>query len=437
LSPSGPIESPGLHRGLGRFDVVALCINSIVGAGVFAMPAGLAIDAGRYSLAVIFIAFVVVGFLALSLAEVSSRYDVTGGPQVYAERTFGPLTGFTVGWLFSVSRLASYALIAQIMLDYAAALWPALAAPWPRAVAITVFTIFLAAINVRGVTRGAWVGNLLTIAKMLPLGLIALAGLWFAGWSEIPANEPRQPDGLSSALQLALFACVGFDVAAIVAGEMRDPKRDLPVSILGGLAISCLLYLLLMLACYGVLPDTAASKLPLADVAESFIGPTGATLMALAAVVSCAGGLAVQMLVSPRNIFALGASGDLPRPIVAIHRAFRTPHVAIITYATLSWLLTITGTFKYLLAIFVIARMLAYGSTAAALIVLRRREGPAPVPVRGGVVVSVLALAACVALVATATLKAVVSVVIVVLIGFAIRALVRWRGAGSRVRPGG
>ncbi|HEX9706160.1 MAG TPA: APC family permease [Steroidobacteraceae bacterium] len=437
MSSSGPVESPGLHRGLGRFDVVALCVNSIVGAGVFAMPAGLAIDAGRYSLAVIFVAFVVVGFLALSLAEVSSRYDVTGGPQVYAERTFGPLTGFTVGWLFSVSRLASYALIAQIMLDYAAAVWPSLSAPWPRAVAITVFTFFLTAINIRAVTRGAWVGNLLTIAKMLPLGLIALAGLWFAGWNDIPATPPRQPDGLSSALQLALFACVGFDVAAIVAGEMRDPRRDLPVSILGGLGISCLLYLLLMLACYGVLPDTAASKLPLADVAQSFIGPVGATLMSLAAVVSCAGGLAVQMLVSPRNIFALGESGDLPRPIVAIHRAFRTPYVAIVTYATLSWLLTITGTFKYLLAIFVIARMLAYGSTAAALIVLRRREGPAPVPVRGGVVVSVLALAACVALVATASFQAVRDVVIVVLIGFAIRAAVRWRSGRSTVRPGG
>ena len=431
------INPQGLHRGLGRFDVVALCVNSIVGAGIFAMPAGLAIDAGRYSLAVIFVAFVVVGFLALSLAEVSSRYDVTGGPQVYAQRTFGPVTGFTVGWLFSVSRLASYALIAQVMLDYAAALWPTLEAPWPRAMAITLFTLALAGINVRGVTRGAWTGNLLTIAKMLPLGLIALAGLWFAGWNDIPATEPRQPDGLSAALQLALFACVGFDVAAIVAGEMRDPQRDLPISILGGLGISCLLYLLLMLACFGVLPDTAASKLPLADVARSFIGPPGTTLMSLAAVVSCAGGLAVQMLVSPRNIFALGEAGDLPRPIVAVHAAFRTPYVSIITYASLSWLLTITGTFKYLLAIFVIARMLAYGSTAAALIVLRRREGPAPVPVRGGVVVSVLALAACAAIVATASWQAVRDVVIVMLIGFAIRAVVRWHAARSTVRPGG
>jgi amino acid transporter len=437
LTDAGHAGPPGLHRGLRRFDVVALCVNSIVGAGVFAMPAGLAIDAGRYSLAVIFIAFVVVGLLALTLAEVASRYDVTGGPQYYAQVTFGPLTGFTVGWLFTLSSLASMALIAQVMLNYAAALWPTLEAPWPRAVVITAFIIVLAVTNIRGVTRGAWLGNLLTIAKMLPLGLIALAGLWFAGWNDIPATEPRRPDGLPSALQIAIFACVGFHVAAVVAGEMRDPRRDLPISILGGLSIACLLYLLLMLACFGVLPDTAASALPLVDVANAFVGPAGATLMAITAVVSCAGGLAVQMLVGPRYIFALGEAHDLPRPIIGVHSAFRTPHVAIIVCAALSWLLTITGTFKYLLAIFVIARMLAHGSTAAALIVLRRREGRAPVHIPGGSVFSVLALLACAAIVATASLQAVRDVVIVVLIGFAIRAGVRWRRAGSTVQPGG
>ena len=119
----------------------------------------------------------------------------------------------------------------------------------------------------------------------------------------------------------------------------------------------------------------------------------------------------------------------MPRAIVAVHRTFRTPWVAIIVYASLSWLLTITGTFKYLLAIFVISRMLAYGSTAAALIVLRRREGPAPVPMPGGVVIAVLALAACVALFATSSVQALRDVAIVVAVGFAIRAVVR-RGAG-------
>jgi amino acid transporter len=401
------------------------------------MPAEVAGDAGRLSLAVVFAAFVVVGFLALSLAEVASRFDVTGGPQVYALHTFGPIAGFTVGWLFTVSRLASTALIAQVGLDYAAALVPALGAGLPRAAVATLAMLLLAVVNVRGVTGGAGVGNVLTVAKMLPLGLIALAGLGYAGWNDLPVAEPREPDGVWRALDAALFACVGFDVATTVAGEMRNPRRDLPASILGGLGIACLLYLLLLLACFGVLEDTAASKLPLADVARAFIGPAGATAMAVAAVVSCAGGLAVQMLVTPRNLYALAEAGDVPPAFTAVHRAFRTPWVAIVATAAISWLLTITGTFQYLLALFVISRMLAHGSTAAALIVLRRREGPAPLPVPGGVVLSWLAIAACIAIVFTQDRASVRDVAIAVAAGLAIRALMRARGAGSRVPPGG
>jgi APA family basic amino acid/polyamine antiporter len=433
LSGADSVESPGLYRGLGRFDATALNINSVVGAGVFALPAGLAIDAGRLSLAVVFVAFVVVALLALAIAEVASRFDVTGGPQYYAQVTFGPLAGFTVGWLFVVSRCASYAAIAFVMLDYAAALSPVLAERWPRAVAITLFTLALTVINVRGVTGGAWVGNLLTIAKMVPLALIALAGLWFAGWNDIPATAPKEPDGLVNALLLALFACFGFEVATIVAGEMRDPRRDLSFSILAGLGISCLLYLLLMLACYGVLPDTAASALPLADVAEAFVGPIGGTLMAAAAVVSCAGGLAVQVLVSPRTMFLHGESGDLPAAFATVHPRFRTPHVSIIVYGVVCWLLAVTGTFEYLVKVFVISRILAYGSSSAALIVLRRREGPAPVPIRGGQWIAAAALLCCAAIVFTTSWTAARDVAIALAVGLALRAGVRWRNARRRV----
>src|SRR5688572_14706872 len=217
--------------------------------------------------------------MALALAEVASRFEVTGGPQVYAGNAFGPLTGFAVGWLFTVSRFASFALIAQVMIDYAAVLWPVLEEPWARATGITLYALVFGVLNFRGVRQAAWAGNILTIAKLLPLVPIALAGLWFAGWNNIPYTEPRTPDGLTDALQLALFACFGFDVASVLAGEMRNPRRDLPVSILAGLGFCCLLYLLVMLACFGVLEDTAASELPLADVAQAFLGPAGATAM--------------------------------------------------------------------------------------------------------------------------------------------------------------
>jgi amino acid transporter len=127
----------------------------------------------------------------------------------------------------------------------------------------------------------------------------------------------------------------------------------------------------------------------------------------------------------------------LPHRLIDVHDRFRTPHVAIIAYAAVSWLLTITGTFKYLLAIFVIARMLAHGSTAAALIVLRHREGRAPVHLPGGSVVALLALLACAAIVASASFEAVRDVVIVLAVGLAIRAAVRIRNARSTVRTGG
>ncbi len=422
--------SPGLLRGLGRFDATLLTINSVVGAGVLALPAGLALDAGRWSLAVVFVAFAVIGLMALALAEVASRFEVTGGPQVYAGIAFGPLTGFAVGWLFTVSRFASFALIAQVMFDYAAILWPVLEQPFARAAGITLYALVFGVLNVRGVRQAAWTGNVFTIAKLLPLVPIALAGLWFAGWNHLPASEPRAPDGLADALQLALFACLGFDVAATLAGEMRNPRRDLPVSILAGFGFCCLLYLLVMLACFAVLEDTAASKLPLADVAEAFLGPAGATAIAVAAVVSCVGGNLVQLLVTPRNIYALAEAGDLPRRFLAVHPVYRTPHVAIVAYVVLAWLLAVTGTFKYILAIFIIARMLAHGSTAAALIALRRRDGPAPLPIPGGTVIAALAVAACLAIVTTASWRAVRDVLIVMAIGLVIRALVR-RRAGS------
>jgi amino acid transporter len=137
------------------------------------------------------------------------------------------------------------------------------------------------------------------------------------------------------------------------------------------------------------------------------------------------------MLTSPRNMFALAEAGDLPRAVAAVHPAWRTPHVAIAVFAVVSWLVTITGTFRYLLELFVISRMLAYGSTCLALIVLRRRAGPAPVPVAGGPLIAVLALAACAAIVTTATLASVRDVAIVIATGFVIRALVR-RGDAAR-----
>lgn len=427
-------SSSDLRRNLRRIDVLALAVNVIVGAGVFAMPSAVAAAAGRMSLVVVLAALVVVALLALCLVEVASRFDTTGGPPVYATAAFGPLAGFTVGWLLALSRVAAFAAIATIMLDYAAALFPVLNARWARNLALTIFIAVLAGLNVRGVAMGARAGNLLTLAKLLPLLPLAFAGLWLAGWNALPEAAPANPAALGQALLLVLFACFGFEQAAVVAGEMRAPRRDLPVSILGGVAIAGALYALLMLACFATVPDLAASTRPLADAAAALSGPTGATVIIAAAVVSCAGGLAGAMLVAPRILYALGRSGDLSPRLAAVHPAYGTPAVAIMVMAAASWLLAVTGTFVYIATVFVIARIVAYGSTCAALVALRRRLGAAPVPIPGGNVVAVLALACCAGIVLATPLAAVRDVTIALAVGLGLRAL---RSFTSRPIPKG
>lgn len=420
---AGP--APALHRGLRRIDLVSLTVNTVVGAGVFAMPAQLAAGAGSWSLAVLLAAFVVVALIALCLVEVASRYDVTGGPPVYAAAAFGPAAGFAVGWMMGVSRILAFAAIASVMLDYAAALWPALAAPGPRATAATSFIALLALFNLRGVVHGARLGNLFTIVKLAPLVLLAGAGVWMAGWTALPAQPPAGAAGLSQALLLVLFACFGFELVAVLAGEARAPERDMPAGILGGIAIAGGLYMLLMLACFAALPDLAGSQRPLADVAEALAGPAGGAAIAVAAVLSCAGGLSASMLATPRMFYALAVGRDLPEAVARVHPRFRTPVPAILLVAATAWLLTVTGTFIYLVTTFVLARMLIYGATCLSLIALRRKAGAAPVTVSGGVAIAWLAFAGCVAIVATTHLAAVRDVAILLAAGFAIRAAVR------------
>ena len=422
---------PGLVRGLGRFDVVALTVNVIIGAGIFALPSGLASAAGRWSIVVLVTAIAVTALLALSLVEVASRYPTTGGPPVIAADAFGPTAGFTVGWMLWLARAVANAAVSKLMLDYAAAFWPAMSEWWPRTLAFTALILVFAVFNIRGVTRGALVSNLLTVAKLLPLVPLAVAGLWLAGWNHVPAAEPREPDGIITALTLALYACFGFEQAAIVSGEMRDPRRDQAAGILGGTAIAGVLFLLVVFACFALVPDVAASSRPVADAAAALAGPVGGIVVALGAVVSCAGNIAAGVLTAPRVLYALGESGDLPRPLTAVHERYRTPWVAILAYTVVVWLLAVSNTFTYLVTIYVIARILIYGSASGALLVMRRRAGAAPVPVAGGPAIAVVALLACMAILFTVDWKATRDVAIALAAGFVIRALVRARRPAS------
>jgi amino acid transporter len=324
-----------------------------------------------------------------------------------------------------LSRLAAFGAIAAIMLDYGAGLWPTLGVPAIRTLAITAFVVALTAVNIRGVARGALASNVLTALKFLPLVLLASAGAWLGGWTMAPQSAPSGVNALGGAMLIAFFACMGFEQPAIIAGEAEHPDRDLPAGILGGVAGVGVLYTLLVLVCVQTVPDLAHARRPLADAAAALVGPYGATVVSLAAVLSCAGALSAWMIVSPRVLYALAEEGDVPRAFATVDPVRHTPAVAIMSSALLVWILTVSGTFVYLATFSAMARLLMYASTCAALIALRRRDGPAPISVYLGPVWAALALAFSLVALGTTTGTELRDVSIAIGLGWAGRIMVR------------
>jgi amino acid transporter len=412
--------------------LVSITLNSVIGAGIFTMPAALAGGAGNLSLAVLLGMLVLVALIALCMAEVASRYDVTGGPVVYVRSAFGPFPGFIVGWLMYLSRLATFGAIAVTMLDYAGGLWPALQGTTGRVITITVFVAVVTAINLRGVVRGALAGNILLALKLTPLVLLALAGAWLARGTALPLPAPDSLDDLGAALLIALYAFMGFEQSTVVAGESRNPRRDIPMGLLGGLAVVGVLYSLLVVACMQTVPDLGAARRPLADAAAAIVGAPGATIVALTAVLSCAGTLSVWMVASPRVLYALSAQGELPRALSMVHALRGTPSLAILTSAFLVWLLTVSGTFVYLATFSALTRLLVYAASCAALPVLRKRDGTAPVSIPLGRILAALAVLLALGVITTTSMAALRDVAIALALGLVLRFTVRVRADERR-----
>jgi len=255
-----------------------------------------------------------------------------------------------------------------------------------------------------------------------------MGGLWLAQERAPPLPPPSSLDGLGNAALVAVFACIGFEPAMVLAGEVRT-QRDLPSGLLGGLAGAAALYVFLLWTCFRAVPDLANSTRPLADAAVVLVGPAGATLVLLTAVVACAGTLSGWMTVSPRVLYALAAQRDMPTVLAEVHSVYRTPAAAILVSACLVWLMTVSGTFVYLASFAAITRLLTYASTAGALLVLRRRLGPAPLPIPGGPILAVLAVATVGLTLGSLTGTAVRDVAIALALGWA------WRVASRRALP--
>ncbi len=402
---AGHVSEEGLVRGIRRWDLVGVVINSVIGAGIFVLPARAFDLIGSYSLIAFFICAFVVVLIILCFAEVSSRFTETGGPYLYARTAFGPAIGFQVGWMNWLARISAYATNCNLLVVYLSFFWPAAGSGAPRAAVITSLTLILTLINYLGVRDAAITSNFFTIAKLLPLILFIATGLFFLTPANFALGDAPLYGSFSTAVLLLVYAFTGFENATVPTGEIVNPRRNLPLAILIAIGIVTVIYILIQAVSIGTLPDLGNTERPLADSARMFLGPVGASIIAAGAITSIVGNLNVNLLTSPRIPFAMSTRGELPSVLSAVHSRFRTPHVAIIVTATVVLALTLSSSLIYALTVSTIARLLAYAATCVALPILRRKSNspPALFTVPGGTVISVVAVVLCVWLLSNST----------------------------------
>jgi len=368
-------SSEGLLRVIRRRDLVALGVNTIIGSGIFGLPAEVFRRTGVWSLVAFVVCAVVVSIMVICFAEVSSRFSGTGGPYLYARAAFGPLVGFEVGWLLWIARLTAFAASCNLFVSYLAYFWPGATGSAGRVVTICAIVVFLTALNLTGIRNSTTASNIFTVAKLVPLTIFIIAGLFFLRPGSYQPGPLPSLDAFSVSVLLLVFAFSGFELATIAGGEARNPQRDLPPALLIAIGVVVTVYILIQVVAIGTLPaaDLATSSRPLADAARGFLGPAGGAIISGGALVSIGGNLLVIVLVAPRLLFAMAERGELPRWFSTVHPRTRTPNPAILVTSFVLLVLTLTGTFVYAATISVIARLLAYTTTCVALPVLRRK----------------------------------------------------------------
>ena len=430
---SADTTAVALVRGIRRWDLVAITINGIIGAGIFGLPAKVFSLIGSYSLIAFVVCAAVVTLFILCFAEVGSRFDETGGPYLYAREAFGPTVAFEIGWLIWLARLTAFAANCNLLVAYLGYFIPAATSPFWRASIIVFVVAVLATINLLGIRQAAIVSNVFTIGKIIPIVIFIAVGLFFLNPQAFALGSRPATGAFSQSVLLLIYAFTGFEMAAIPAGEVKDPKKNLPHALLIAIAVVAFLYILIQIVCVGTYPELAQSQKPLADAGMRFMGAAGGAIISAGAIISITGNLNILVLSGSRVPFAMAEQQQLPSFIGSVHRRFATPHVAILLTAIVMLLLTLNSSFVAALTISAIARLVTYGATCLSLPIFRRRKNapPAGFQLHFGTAIAVLALLLAAWLLANSTWKearaAAVAAAVGLLIYFSFRLYLRRR----------
>ncbi|HSO00727.1 MAG TPA: APC family permease [Candidatus Nanopelagicales bacterium] len=356
------------RRRLGLFDVLCIGVNAIVGSGVFALPDDMQRAMGGWSPLAYLLCAVVLLPVALCFAELAGRYEETGGPYLYAQRAFGDRIGYVVGWFCWTTAFVSWAANTTLFVELLG-----LRGALGKAVCAGVI-LGLGAVNYIGVKLGAWVVNAVVVGKLLAIFCFLGVALLAVDPSRLGGPLPHGLAGVGTGVYLALFPLQGFEVTPVPAGEVKDPRRTIPLATVGSLLFAALLFIVVQAALVATYPAIGQeSQTPLADAA-AHLGPRIGLLVLVGSFVSIGGFNAGSALGSPRYAQAIAARGLLPAQLAKVHPRFQTPHLAIAVTTGFSALLAICFDYRRLVGMSNLTIVVQYACTCLAVPVLRRIE---------------------------------------------------------------
>ncbi|HEX6942009.1 MAG TPA: amino acid permease [Gemmatimonadaceae bacterium] len=389
------IHDQGLRRELGVFSCALMVVGGIIGSGIFFTPAEVAraLPTGGWILAVWAIGGVVALAGALAYAELGAMMPDAGGGYVYIREAFGPLAAFLCGWMTLL--LISTGALAAVAMGFSGYVerYVDLSAVGGRLGMATLTILVLGVTNYLGVKPGAAVQNALTVAKIVALGALIVAGL--ALWASVgpPVPVPDAPAarsslfaGFAAAFVAVLFTIGGWQQLNMVAGEIKRPEWTIPRALTAGIAIVIAIYLGANAVYVHVLgrDGLAASSAVAADTAVRLVGPAGGTLITIGAMLSILGFVNVVLLGNSRMPFAMARDGLFLAAAGRIHPRFGTPHVAI--GIMVAWSLVLLwgtrGDLGALLSGVVFADWIFFGLGGASVFVLRKTRPDAARPYR-------------------------------------------------------
>lgn len=385
-----------LIRAIGVRRLTASIINVTIGAGIFALPAIVAADLGPAAPVAYIVCGLAMALIVTCIASAGSRVSLTGGLYAYTQVAFGPFVGYLSGVLLWLSCTLAVASVAAALTDSIGLAIPVMGSGIGRAVFLASVFAFLAIVNIRGVTPGARLIEVVTFAKLVPLTLLIAVGIWFAPSASLARTPLPDVDALGRTSLVLIFAFLGIELALVPSGEVRDPARTVPRAIFLALTITTAVYLLLQIVVQVSLGDQLAdfSTAPLAEAGARLLGGWGRSFILAGATISMFGYVSGDMLGTPRILFAFARDGILPSAIATVHPRFRTPSTAIAVHAVVAASLAITSGFGRLVLLTNLATLSMYLLCVAASFELQRRNvqaGGTPFAVPGGPFVPVLA----------------------------------------------